>query len=250
MHQEGKEIEVGWSDDFLCFLFSYSPLPAALPSSLSPCLFLSPSLLSFFISRLFIPLHGHAKHHHGSAAGYGRKPLADKEAQLWLPGTRCQLPALGHASPSSLSPGDTPRGEQRTSDAHLHSIVCGEGRLAPLAAASGLLECSLWLCGDWSPGHPVCGSAAHYNCLWVSGAREVEPGEEIVERRAARLNLIRATWSSESTSSRPILAGVTHGFLFCILMYKNMSVTLPWNWQQGNNSIMLLFPQHCEPSAT
>lgn len=149
-----------------------------------------------------------------------RKALAAKELQLRLPGTHCQLPALGHASPTSPSPGDTPRGEQRTSDAHLHSIVCGEGRLAPLAAALGPLECSLWLCGDWSPGHKVCGSEAHYNCLWVSGAREAEPGEEIVERRAARLNLIRATLSSLAKCM--VFVSASWYILTCQLCYPDL----------------------------
>lgn len=67
---------------FLNLSFSYSPLPAALPSFLSLCLFLSLSLLYFIITLLFILPHGHAKPRHGSTAGYGRKPLADKEAQL------------------------------------------------------------------------------------------------------------------------------------------------------------------------
>lgn len=206
MLQEGKDKELGMSDEFLGFLFFLiflafpilSCLLLYLPLYHTVSFFLPPFCLFLYLSS-FIPLHGHIESRQGSTAGYGRKPLAAKEAHLWLPGTRCQLPAVGHAFPTSTGPGDTPRGEQRTSDAHLHSIVCGEGRLAPCAAASGPLECSLWLCGDRSPGHPVCGSAAHYSCLWVSGAREAEPGEEIVERRAARLNLIRATWSSEST---------------------------------------------------
>lgn len=215
----------------LPYLLLYLPLYHTVP------FFLLTSCLSLYLSP-FILLHGHTKPRQGSTAGYGRKLLAAKEAQVWLPGSCCQLPALGHASPTSPSPRDTLRGEQRTSDAHLYSTVCGEARLAPLAAASGPLECSLWLCGDQSPGHPVCGSAAHYNCLWVSGAREAEPREEIVERRAARLNLIRATWSSKSrllhlSSLRPHQCKAWLFFLHPEVLYKNMSLVLPWHWQHN-----------------
>lgn len=83
-------MEVGMSDEFLCFLFvflnlsllSYSLLPAALPSTLSNSLFLSPSLLSLFMFLLFISLHVHTEPSQSLTAGYGRKLLAAKEAQL------------------------------------------------------------------------------------------------------------------------------------------------------------------------
>lgn len=78
MLQEGKDKEVGMSDEFLfsfliflSFLILYWLL-LYLPLYHTVSFFLPPSCLSLYLGS-FIPLHGHTEPRQGSTAGYGPK---------------------------------------------------------------------------------------------------------------------------------------------------------------------------------
>ncbi len=115
----------------------------------------------------------------------------------------CRLPATPPPTIHTSTPGTD--WEENGEQAEPTRVPLSTGRPAwsPwLRVQSAALECSLWLCRDCTPGYPVCSEELIMEgCLRAFAPRGTEPREEIGKRRAARLNLIRATLARSASSS-------------------------------------------------
>ncbi len=126
---------------------------------------------------------------------------AGQDERLSLRGNRCQLQAPGHPSPPSIQ---APRGPTERRIANKPSPpVCHclrGGRLGALGSEYRVLH---WSAHYGSVGTVLQGiqcvaeELIMEGCLRAFAPRGTEPREEIGKRRAARLNLIRATCSQK-----------------------------------------------------